>query len=67
MFGIGYTGGLRLERTGCSTFRVVVTGIPADEQFQARFRRDAGRLGFEVTYAPGERFPEVPPDVAAVR
>ena len=67
MFAIGYTGGLRLERTGCSTFRVVVTGLPDDEQFEARFRRDAGRLGFDVTYAPGARFPEVLPDVAAVR
>ena len=67
MFAIGYTGGLRLERTGCSTFRVVVTGLPGDEQFQSRFRRDAARLGFHVTYAPGARFPEVPPDVAAVR
>ena len=65
-FGIGYTGGLRLERTGCSTFRVVVTGLPPDVAFQADFRREARRNGFEVTYAPGTRYPEVPPDVAAV-
>jgi len=67
MFGIGYTGGLKLERIGCSTFRVVVTGIPDDEEFQARFRRDARALGFDVTYARGTRFPEVPLDVPAVR
>jgi hypothetical protein len=67
MFGIGYTGGLRLERTGCSTFRVVVTGLPHDEAFQARFRRDARGLGFDVSYAPGARYPEVPPDVSAVQ
>jgi hypothetical protein len=66
-FDIGYIGGLRLERTGCSTFRVVVTGVPADEAFQARFRRDARQNGFEVSYAAGTRFPEVPPDVEAVR
>ena len=66
MFGIGYTGGLRLERTGCSTFRVVVTGVPDDEAVQARFRRDARNLGFGVSYAPGTRYPEVPPDVTAV-
>ena len=66
-FAIGYTGGLKIERTGCSTFRVVVTGLPDDETVQANFRRDAKRLGFEVDYAPGTRFPEVPPDVSAVR
>jgi 4-amino-4-deoxy-L-arabinose transferase-like glycosyltransferase len=66
-FGIGYTGGLVLERTGCSTFRVVVTGLPAgDEVLQESFRRDAAAQGFDVTYAPGTRFPEVPPDVTAV-
>lgn len=67
MFGIGYTGGLRLERTGCSTFRVVVTGLPDDAAFQGRFRRDARKLGFDVSYAPGTRYPEVPPDVSAVQ
>ena len=66
-FAIGYTGGLKLERTGCSTFRVVVTGLPDDEAVQDGFRRDAKKLGFDVTYAPGTRFPEVPPDAAAVR
>jgi hypothetical protein len=65
-FAIGYTGGLRLERTGCSTFRVVVTGVPADAGFQAKFAQDAEELGFDVTYAPGARFPEVPPDIVAV-
>jgi 4-amino-4-deoxy-L-arabinose transferase-like glycosyltransferase len=66
-FAIGYTGGLRLERTGCSTFRVVVTGLPDDESVQAQFMSDAARAGFDVAYAPGTRFPEVPPDVSAVR
>ena len=65
-FAIGYTGGLKLERTGCSTFRVVVAGVPDDEGVQTRFERDARKLGFDVTYAPANRFPEVPPDVAAV-
>jgi hypothetical protein len=65
-FAIGYTGGLKLERTGCSTFRVVVTGVPDDQGVQTRFERDAKKLGFDVTYAPATRFPEVPPDVAAV-
>jgi hypothetical protein len=66
-FSIGYTGGLKIERTDCSTFRVVVTGLPDDAALQAQFKRDAKRLGFEVVYAPGTRFPEVPPDVSAVR
>lgn len=66
-FGIGYTGGLRLERTGCSTFRVVVTGLPDDPAMHAEFRREARRNGFDVTYAPGARYPEVSPDIDAVR
>jgi hypothetical protein len=65
-FAIGYTGGLELERTGCSTFRVVVTGVPDDESVQSEFRRQARANGFEVSYAPGMRFPEVPPDIPAV-
>ncbi len=65
-FAIGYTGGLRLERTGCSTFRLVVTGVPDDPEIRDDFRRQALENGFAIEYAPGLRYPEVPSDVAAV-
>jgi len=63
---IGYTGGLKLERTGCSTFRVVVTGLPTDAAVQTDFKRQAKRAGFDIEYAPGLRYPEVAGDIAAV-
>jgi len=63
---IGYTGGLRLERTGCSTFRVVVTGVPDDPAVQADFKRQATRIGFQIEYASPRRYPEVAVDVPAV-
>jgi hypothetical protein len=66
-FAIGYTGGLKLERTGCSTFRVVVTGVPDDAAVRADFKRQARRNGFDVTYAPALRYPEVSPEIPAVR
>jgi hypothetical protein len=65
-FAVGYTGGLKLERTGCSTFRVVVTGIPDDPEVREEFRRQAHESGFAIEYAPGFRYPEVAADVAAV-
>ncbi|CAN5693007.1 hypothetical protein BH20ACT14_BH20ACT14_18300 [soil metagenome] len=63
---IGYTGGLKLERTGCSTFLVVVTGVPTDAAVQTDFKRQAERAGFEIEYAPGLRYPEVAGDIVAV-
>jgi hypothetical protein len=62
----GYTGGLELERTGCSTFRVVVTGIPGDPAVQDAFRRQVVASGFEIAYAAAVRYPEVAADVVAV-
>lgn len=62
----GYTGGLKLERTGCSTFRVVVTGIPDDPAVQEDFRRQVVESGFEIGYVAALRYPEVAADVKAV-
>jgi hypothetical protein len=62
---VGFQG-TRIERTGCSTFRVVVTGVPDDPVVQLDFRRQAERVGFEVVYAPAVRYPEVPAGIAAV-
>lgn len=53
----------RIERTGCSTFRVVVTGIPEDADVKTEFLREVRSVNLNVEYAPAERFPEVPPDV----
>jgi hypothetical protein len=58
--------GARIERTNCSTFRVVVTGIPDDANVQADFRAETARVGFDVSYAPALRYPEVAADVAPV-
>lgn len=66
-FAIGYTGGLKLERTGCSTFRVIVTGVPDDPAVQADFERQAASAGFPIEYAAPLRYPEVAVDVPAVR
>jgi hypothetical protein len=63
--GVGYQG-VRLERTGCSEFRVVVTGIPDDESVRDEFRAQAASVDLEVRYAPATRFPEVSPDVEPV-
>ena len=62
---VGFQGA-RVERTGCSTFRVVVTGVPDDTTVQADFRQQAERVGFEVVYTPAARYPEVPAGIAAV-
>jgi hypothetical protein len=58
--------GTKLERIGCSTFRVVVTGVPADDAAQAVFARRAERVGLPVEYETAVRYPEVPSDVAPV-
>ena len=56
---VGFTG-TKLERTGCSTFRVVVTGVPADDAVQADFARQAEGVGLPVEYEDAVRYPEVP-------
>ena len=63
--GVGFEGA-RIERTGCSTFRVVVTGVPDDPAVQEDFRRQAEGVGFDVVYEPAVRFPEVSGDITAV-
>lgn len=62
---VGFVGS-RLERTGCSTFRVVVTGVPDDRAVQADFARQAEGVGLPVEYSGAVRYPEVPSDVAPV-
>ena len=62
---VGFAG-TRLERIGCSTFRVVVTGVPADDAVQADFARQAEGVGLPVEYEAAVRYPEVPSDVAPV-
>jgi hypothetical protein len=59
--------GTRIERTGCSTFRVVVTGIPEDDRVQKDFRSETASAGLPVEFAPAERYPEVSADIPAVR
>jgi hypothetical protein len=58
--------GTRVERTGCDTFRVVVTGIPDDPAVQADFRRETASVGFDVSFAPAARYPEVERGIAPV-
>ncbi len=58
--------GVRIERTGCSTFRVVVTGVPTESSVQDEFRMEVESVGLEVTFAVAARYPEVPGDIAAV-
>lgn len=55
---VGFEG-THIERTGCSTFRVVVTGIPEDSGVQREFRAQVRRVGLDVAYEPAARFPEV--------
>jgi hypothetical protein len=62
---VGFVG-TRIERTGCSTFRVVVTGIPEDETVQADFARQAEGVGLPVEYEVAMRYPEVSADVPPV-
>jgi hypothetical protein len=65
MEAIGYEG-MKTERTNCSEFRVVVTGIPDDERVRDEFQAQARANGFTVAYEPAVRYPEVPPDVPPV-
>ena len=44
----------------------MVTGIPDDAKVQADFRAETARVGFQVSYAPALRYPEVAADIAAV-
>ena len=62
----GGFAGTKLERSGCSTFRVVVTGVPADDAVQADVARQAEGVGLPVEYEAAVRYPEVPSDVAPV-
>jgi hypothetical protein len=55
---VGFKG-TRVERTACSEFRVVVTGVPDDPAVQADFREQAESVGLTVSYEPAARFPEV--------
>jgi Glycosyltransferase family 87 len=63
---LGFAG-TRIERTGCSSFRVVVTGIPEDDAVQKEFRRETASVGLPVEFARAERYPEVSADIPAVR
>ena len=62
---VGFVG-TRIERTGCSAFRVVVTGIPEDAMVQEDFARQAEGVGLPVEYEPAVRYPEVRANVAPV-
>jgi hypothetical protein len=62
----GFTGA-RIERTGCSTFRVLVTGVPAAKHVQNELRSEVESVGLRVRFVPAVRYPEVSPEVAAVR
>jgi 4-amino-4-deoxy-L-arabinose transferase-like glycosyltransferase len=53
-----------IERTGCSTFRVVLTGVPDDAR--KSFTKEAAGAGFRVRIVPAVRYPEVAPDVPAM-
>jgi len=58
--------GTRVERTDCDAFRVVVTGVPDDPDVQREFRRETAGVGFDVSFAPATRYPEVERGVAPV-
>jgi hypothetical protein len=61
----GFTGTL-IEHTGCSTFRVVVRGVPAGRRTQEDFRRETASVGFKISIVPAMRYPEIPADVEPV-
>jgi hypothetical protein len=61
---LGFTG-TRIERTSCSRFRVVVTGLPKSRRVQDDFRHEVEGVGLSVELAPAVRYPEVPADVSA--
>jgi len=58
---------LKVEHTNCSTFRVVISGLPPTPAGQADFREEAERSGFRVSFVPPVRYTEVPADVPPVR
>ena len=62
---VGFAG-TRLERIGCSRFRVVVTGIPEDATVRDEFARQAEGVGLPVEYEDAVRYPEVAADVLPV-
>ena len=62
---VGFQGA-HIERTGCSTFRVVVTGIPDDRAVQDEFKRETRSVGLEVSYEPAARYPEIERGIAPV-
>jgi 4-amino-4-deoxy-L-arabinose transferase-like glycosyltransferase len=61
----GFTGTV-IEHTSCSTFRVVVRGVPADSKTQEDFRRETASVGFKIALVRGMRYPEVPGNVEPV-
>jgi hypothetical protein len=63
---VGFVG-THIERTNCSTFRVVVTGVPEDESVQREFREQVRRVGLDVSYEAAARFPEVPVGIPPVQ
>jgi len=52
----------RIERVGCGSYRVVVTGIPTPQANQDDFLRESSSVGFDVEIREPVRYPEVPPD-----
>jgi hypothetical protein len=62
---VGFQGA-RIERTGCDTFRVVVTGVPDDPKVQKELQHEAAGVGLDVTYVPATRYPEVEAGIAPV-
>ncbi len=63
--GVGYDRAL-IERIGCGSYRVVVTGVPTPEENQADFLRESSSVGFDARVVPPLRYPEVPADVEPV-
>jgi hypothetical protein len=59
---VGFT--TRIERLGCSSFRVVVPGVRTRDD---DIRREARSVGFRIRIVPATRFPEVSSEVAAMR
>jgi 4-amino-4-deoxy-L-arabinose transferase-like glycosyltransferase len=55
----------KIEQTGCSTFHVVVTGVP--DEAKTGFTKEAASVGFRVKIAPALRYPQVPVDVPPMR
>jgi hypothetical protein len=58
--------GARIERTNCDVFRVVVTGVPDDPTVQDEFRKETASVGFDVSFAPATRYPDVAAGIAPV-